>query len=311
MRRYHILSFYHVRPIIFEKTIIKNFYVQVWVSTVSRTRVLRLQMPDATSTWLFGTATAFCSQTIKQVSNSEFWWVFYPDNVFLVDLYYEMFNKLGPGVNVGSYPFPFGIKFSLVSMRKPIFWVARDQASIPRAGVTVNRVLSSKNLWMFFVCKWKLSEKHTFFSRSFKTVISSTNSGKHCLSRKCRTYTFNNFSLAKWDSRNGGDLFGRAKIDTVESCIQLLKIVLLYRGHLHKEFSRDFPIFEGMKKFYYRRSAKKCIKYSFDSRANLKTEHRLCFPTSDCLETWLLPSAPTWSRQYHHESTMVWRKLPS
>jgi len=149
-------------------------------------------------------------------------------------LYYEM---LGPGVDVGSYPFPFGIKFSLVSMRKPIFLVARDQASIPG----VNRVLSSKKLWMFFVRKWKFSEKHTFFSRSFKTVISSTNSGKpwHWLSRKCRTYTFNNFSLAKWDSRNGGDLFGRAKIDTVESCIQLLKIVLVYRGHLHKELHPD------------------------------------------------------------------------
>ena len=231
-----------------------------------------------------------------------FFWVFYPDNIFLVDLYQEM---LGPGVKMGSYPSPFGIKISLVSMRNPIFLVARDQASIPG----VNRVLSSKKLWMFFVCKWKFSEKHTFFSRSFETVNSSTNSGSHCLSRKCRTYTFNNFSLAKWDSRNGGDLFGRAKIDTVESCIQLLKIVLLYRGHLHKEFSRDFPIFEGMKKFYYRHSAEKCIKYSFDIRARLKTERRLCFPTSDRLETWLFPSGPTWSRQYH-QSTMVWGNLP-
>ena len=43
-----------------------------------------------------------------------------------------------------------------------------------------------------------------------------------------------------------------------------------------------------------------CIKYSFDSRAHLKTERRLCFPTSDRLETWLLSS----ERQYH-ESTMV------
>jgi len=73
---------------------------------------------------------------------------------------------------------------------------------------------------------------------------------------------------------------------------------------------RDFLIFEGMKKFYYRCSAQECIKYSFDSRAHLKTQRRLCFPTSACLEAWLLPSAPTWSRQYH-ESTMVWRKLPS
>ena len=52
---------------------------------------------------------------------------------------------LGPGVDVGSYPFPFGIKLSLVSMRNPIFLVARDQDSIPG----VNRVLSSKKCFSF------------------------------------------------------------------------------------------------------------------------------------------------------------------
>ena len=165
---------------------------------------------------------------------------------------------------------------------------------------------------MFFVCKWKFSEKHTFFSRSFKTVTSSTNSGSHCLSRKCRTYAFNTFSLAKWDSPNGGDLFGRARLvwesqklySTLENC------TTIQRTPSQGIVSRDFPIFKGMKKFFYRASAKKCIKYSFDSRAHLKTERRLCFPTSDCLETRLVPSAPTWSRQCY-ESTMVWRKLPS
>jgi len=184
-------------------------------------------------TWRnFYWAIQFCNNTCKTCDQSNIYlWIFLcflPDNIFLVDLYHK---TLGPGVNVGSYPFPFGIKIYSVSMRKPIFLVARDQASIPG----VNRVLSSKKLWMFFVCKWKFSEKHTFCSRLFKTVISSTNSGKHCLSRKCRTFTFNKFSLAEWDSRNGGDLFGRAKIDTVKSCTQLLKIALLYRGHLHKE----------------------------------------------------------------------------
>jgi len=185
-------------------------------------------MPDATSTRLSGTATISYCSSIKQFLIYEFWWGFYPDNIFLVDLYHE---TLELGANVRSYLFPFGIRFFLAFMRKLVFLVARDQASIPG----VNHVLSSKKLWMFFVCKWKFSEKHTFFSRSFKTVISSTNFGSHCLSRKCRTYTFNAFSLAEWDSRNGGNLFGRAKSDTVKSCIQLLKIVLLYRGHLHKE----------------------------------------------------------------------------
>jgi len=74
--------------------------------------------------------------------------------------------------------------------------------------------------------------------------------------------------------------------------------------------SRDFPTFEGKKKFYYRHSPKQCIQYSLDSRAHFKIERRLCFPTSNRLETWFLPSGPTWSRQYH-ESTMVWHNLPS
>ena len=64
---------------------------------------------------------------------------FLPRQFFLVDLYHEM---LGPGVKVGSYPFPFGIKFSLVSMREPTFLVAPDQASIPG----VNRVLFSNKI---------------------------------------------------------------------------------------------------------------------------------------------------------------------
>ena len=112
-------------------------------------------------------------------------------------------RDVGSGGQCGVIPFSFRNKYFFSIP----FLVARDQASIH----SVNRVLSSKKSWMFFVCKWKFSEKHTFFSRSFKTVISSTNSGSHCLSRKCRTYTFNNFSLAKWDSRNGGDLFRESK----------------------------------------------------------------------------------------------------
>jgi len=50
--------------------------------------------------------------------------------------------------------------FFLASMRKPIFSVAGDQASIPG----VNRVLSLKNCELFFVCQQKFSEKHNFFS---------------------------------------------------------------------------------------------------------------------------------------------------
>jgi len=36
----------------------------------------------------------------------------------------------------------------------------------------------------------------------FQTIICSTNSSSHCVSRECGTYTFNSFSLALWRSRN-------------------------------------------------------------------------------------------------------------
>jgi len=54
-----------------------------------------------------------------------------------------------------------------------------------------------------------------------------------------------------------------------------------------------------MKKFYYKSSAKTCLKWA----------RCLWFPTSDCLKTWLIPSGTTRSRQYY-ESTMVWSSCP-
>ena len=133
-----------------------------------------------------------------------------------------------------------------------------------------------------------------------------------CIER-CGTYTFNSFSLALWRSQNEGDLFGSCKIDADKSCNKLLKIVL-QRTPSRGIVQRDFSIFEGMRKFYYRPSVKKSTKYPFDIRAHLswvhlKTVRRLWFPTSDRLETWLIPSGTTRSRQWH-ESTIVWRNLP-
>jgi len=71
-------------------------------------------------------------------------------------------------------------------------------------------------------------------SRSFKTVICSTNFSSHCLSRDAKHIRLTAF---RWRSRNEGDLFGSWKIDADKSCNQLLKIVLRYRGHLHEESS--------------------------------------------------------------------------
>ena len=162
---------------------------------------------------------------------------------------------------------------------------------------------------MFFVCKWKFSEKHTFFSRSFQTllvvqILENTVYQKNA--EHVRLINFHWLRQSKWgglvwESKNR---YSRKLYSSLKNC------TTIQRTPSQGIACRDFLIFERMKKFYYRRSAKKCIKYLFDSRAHLKTERRLCFPTSDCLETWLLPSATTWSRQYD-ESTMVWRKLPT
>ena len=119
--------------------------------------------------------------------------------------------------------FSIHAKTHFFSRSRPRFDSRCEPCIVPKNIVNVF-CLSTTILW----------ETHLFF-RSFKTDISSTDSGSHCVSRKWRTYTLNNFSLAKWQSRNRGELFGRAKIDTEKSCIQLLQIVLLYRGHLHKE----------------------------------------------------------------------------
>jgi len=93
---------------------------------------------------------------------------------------------------------------------------------------------------------------------------------------------------------------------TLENCTMIQTRRTPSRGIIWRFFS----IFEGMKKFYYRHSVKKCTKYPFDSRAHLKTVRRLWFLISDRLETWLILSGTTRSKLYH-ESTMVWRNLPS
>jgi len=84
-----------------------------------------------------------------------------------------------------------------------------------------------------FVSRSKNFRKTRFLFRSFQTVICSTNFSSYCLSIECRTY---NFSVVLWNSRNEEYLFGSSKIDTVKSCIQLLKTVLWYRGYVHKEW---------------------------------------------------------------------------
>ena len=86
-----------------------------------------------------------------------------------------------------------------------------------------------------------------------------------------------------WESKNR---YSKKLYSTLVNCDTI------QRTPLQGIVSRDFPMFEGMKKVYYRHSAKKCIKYSFHTRAHLKTGRRLCFPTTDCLETSSPPHRP-------------------
>ena len=147
-------------------------------------------------------------------------------------------------------------------------------------------------------------------SRSFKTVICSTNSSGHCSSRDAEHICLTAFVGAVTKSKWGGLVWKlknrcRQKLQsTLENC------TTIQRTPSQGIVQRDFSIFEGMKRFYYRHSVKKCTKYPFDSRIHRKTVRRLWFPTSDRLEIWLFLSGTIRSKQYH-ESTMVSHNLPS
>jgi len=86
---------------------------------------------------------------------------------------------------------------------------------------------------MFFVCQQKFSEKHNFFFDRLKRLLVVQileitvyqENAEHI-----RLITFH------WQSEKveiGGTCLGEQK--SAKSCIQLLQIVLLYRGHLYKE----------------------------------------------------------------------------
>jgi len=93
-------------------------------------------------------------------------------------------------------------------------------------------VYCPKKIVNVFVSQQKFSEKHNFFFDLLKRLLVVQ-------ILKVTVYQENaeHVRLITFHCRNGGarDLFGRAKIDTAKSCIQLLPIVLLYRGHLYKE----------------------------------------------------------------------------
>jgi len=80
-----------------------------------------------------------------------------------------------------------------------------------------------------------LWETHIFFDRLKRLVVVQilevTVYQENAEHIRLITFHWQSEKVEMW-----GDLFGRAKIDTSKSCIQLLQIVLLYRGHLHKEF---------------------------------------------------------------------------
>ena len=88
---------------------------------------------------------------------------------------------------------------------------------------------------MFFVCQQKFSEKHNSFFDGLKRLLVVQIPSVTVYQENAEYIRLITF---QWQSKKvemEGTLFGRAKIDTAKSCIQLLQIVLLYRGHLYKE----------------------------------------------------------------------------
>ena len=144
-------------------------------------------------------------------------------------------------------------------MRKPIFLVAGDQASIPG----VNRVLSPKKLWMFFVCKQKFSEEHTFFFDRIKRLLVIQILEVTVYQENAEHVHLITFHWSSEKVEMGGTCLGEQK--SIQSKVVFNSWSTIAQRTPSQEIaSRDFPIFEGMKRFYYRRSAQKCIKYSFD-----------------------------------------------
>ena len=112
-------AFYQAKLIILQKILNQNYKIyHFWLSLAhgpERCRVLRLEKQTGGPLCyvVLNTFDTFFWNNIYEV-----WWVFYPGNIFLVDLYHE---TLGPGVSMGSYPFPFGIKFFYYPCENPFF----------------------------------------------------------------------------------------------------------------------------------------------------------------------------------------------
>ena len=148
------------------------------------------------------------------------------------------------------------------------FFLLAEQTSIPGVSPMFSLNYFFNGTTLLF-CDRKFSDR---LKRC--KVICSRNSLSHCLWRECKIYAFNNFLLALWDSRNEEDLklknrYSPKLYPNLKNCTMIQRITS------QSIVQKDFPIFEGMEKFYYRHSAKKCTKYPFDSRVHLKTVRRV------------------------------------
>ena len=108
-------------------------------------------------------------------------------------------------------------------------------------------------------------------SRSFKTVICSTNSSCHCLSRGAEHIRLTAFRWRCDEVEMRGTCFGNWKIDVDKSCNQLLKIVLWYKGHIHEETFRGiFRYSKEWKSFAVDIVPKKCTNTHLTAEPMLK-----------------------------------------
>ena len=102
-------ALYQAKSIILEKTLEQNYSIDIFDGLRTKQGSNLKTLSWETNVGIAGLCGTqqFCYNHLKQELIYKVWWVFYPGDIFLVELYHK---TLGPWVSMGSYPFPFRIK---------------------------------------------------------------------------------------------------------------------------------------------------------------------------------------------------------
>jgi len=210
-------------------------------------------------------------------------------------------NVFRRGRNEAENHIPNQNSFSFVSMRIK----KNSNISVSRSDFNSQCKLGDSSSWMEFDFCFVIEN-----SRSFKMIICSTNSSSHYLSRDAEHIRLTAFRWRCDKVEMKGTCLEAQKSIQTKVVINSWKLYYDTEDTFTRNRLEGFIDIRRNEKNLQQSCVKKCTKYLFDSRAHLKTMRHSWFPTSDCLETWLIPSRTIRSEQ-HHESTMVWCNLPT